>query len=147
MRSDISHTVGSVSQTEPLPTGFVFDWILLLLLFIVSRVDFMDFVLFLEAVWSEGVLLRDGERSVGISALRAFSASNARFTRDEPSSNRTGGVGLARKPPKVRSWRGSQPRAAKALASVAVVGKMSSIQRAAATAYTPRASGARNARR
>ena len=59
--------------------------------------------------------------------LRTFSASNACFARDEPLSNRVGGVGRSRKPPKLRSWRCTQPRAAKATARVAVVGKMTSI--------------------
>ena len=57
----------------------------------------------------------------------AFFASNACFTRDEPSSKRVGGVGFSRKPPRLRSWRCTQPRAAKATAGVAVVGKMASI--------------------
>ena len=45
-------------------------------------------------------------RLVALSAvLRVFFASNACFARDEPSSKRVGGVGLSRKPPKLRSWR------------------------------------------
>ena len=64
--------------------------------------------------------------------LRAFSASNAGFARDEPLSKQVSGVGLSRKPPKLRSWRCTQPRAAKATAGVAVVGKMASIPCAAA---------------
>ena len=56
------------------------------------------------------------------SVLRAFSASNACFARDEASSDRVGVLGLGRKPPKLRSRRCTQPRAAKAMASVAVVG-------------------------
>ena len=65
--------------------------------------------------------------------LRAFSTSNACVARDEPSSKRVGGVGLIRKPPKLaRSWRCTQPRTTKATAGVAVVGKMTSIPRAAA---------------
>ena len=51
---------------------------------------------------------------------------------DEPSSQRVGGFGLSRKPPKLRSWSCTQPRAAKATAGVAVVGKMESIPRSAA---------------
>ena len=70
--------------------------------------------------------------SVGSSVLRAFLASNACFTRDEPSSKRVGGVGLSRKLPKLHSWRCTQPRAAKATAGVAVVGKMAPITRATA---------------
>ena len=71
-------------------------------------------------------------KSVGSSVLRAFFASNACFTRDEPSSKQVGGFGLSRKPSRLRSWRCTQPRAAKATAGVAVVGKMASITRAAA---------------
>ena len=40
----------SASQKRPFSTGRVFDWILLVLLLIVRRVDFIVFVLFLEAV-------------------------------------------------------------------------------------------------
>ena len=80
----------------------------------------------------EGVLLHGTRKSVGSSVLRAFFASNACFTRDEPSSKRVGGVGLSRKPPKLRLWRCTRPRAAIATAGVAVVGKMASITRAIA---------------
>ena len=83
--------------------------------------------------WCEEVLMLYGNRkSVGSSVLRAFSAGNACFPSDEPSSERVGGVELSRKPPKLRSWRYTQPRVAKATAGVAVVGKMASIPRAAA---------------
>ena len=51
---------------------------------------------------------------------------------DEPSSQRVGGFGLSRKPPKIRSWNCTQPRAAKVSARTAVVGSMGSIPRAAA---------------
>ena len=54
------------------------------------------------------------------------------LARDEPSFKRVGGVGLSRKPPKLRSWRCTQPKAAKATVGVAIVGKMASITRAAA---------------
>ena len=77
-------------------------------------------------------MLYDSQKSVGSSVLRAFFASNACFARDEPSSKRVGGVGLSRKPPKLRSWRCTQPRAAKATAGVAVVGELASITRATA---------------
>ena len=40
----------SASRKRPFSTGLFFDWILLVLLLIVSRVDFIVFVLFLEAV-------------------------------------------------------------------------------------------------
>ena len=69
---------------------------------------------------------------------------------DEPSSQRVGGFGLiaesrqsyvrgvalSREPPKLRSWSCTQPRAAKATAGVAVVRKMASIPRAAASSDT-----------
>ena len=77
-------------------------------------------------------MLYGSRKSVGGSVLRTFFASNACFARDEPSFKRVGGVGLRRKPPKLRSWRYAQPRAAKATAGVAVVGKRASMSRAAA---------------
>ena len=85
--------------------------------------------------WCEGVLLYGARKSVHSSVLGAFFASDACFTRDEPSSKRVGGVGLGRKPPK-------------ATAGVAVVGKTASITRATtAVVYTLLASGARSAPR
>ena len=80
--------------------------------------------------WCKGVMLYGTRKSVGTSVLRAFLASNACFTRDQPSSERVGGVGLIRKPPMHSSGRCTQPRAAKSVAGVAVVGKMTSIPRA-----------------
>ena len=62
----------------------------------------------------------------------ARSSRATRASRDEPSSKRVGGVGLSRQLPKLRSWRFTQPRATKATASVAVVGKLASITRATA---------------
>ena len=105
----------SASRKGPFSTGLVFDWTLLP-----------------RGGWCEGVLLCGSRKSVGSSVLRAFFASNACFARDEPSSRRVGGVGLSRKPPKLRLWRCTQPRAAKATAVVAVVGKMASMTRATA---------------
>ena len=92
-------------------------------LLIVSRVDFIGFVLFLEAVGGcEGVLLYGSRKLFGCSVLRAFSASNACFARDEPSSKLVVGFGVNPKLPKLRAWRCTQPRAAKATAGAAVVG-------------------------
>ena len=126
LRKAISYTVGFRQSKTAL-----FDWIRLVLLLIVSRVDFIVFELFLEAVGVRKYCC--GTRnSVGSSVLRAFLASNACFMRDEHSSKRVGGVGLSRKPPKLRSWRCTQPRAAKATAGVAFVGKIASITRATA---------------
>ena len=98
--------------------------------------------------WCEGVLLYGKKKTAGSSALRAFSASNACFARNEPAFKRIGGVGLSRKPPKLRSWHCTQPRAAKATAGVSVVGKMTSIPRAAAIVVNALLmSGARSAPR
>ena len=52
----------------------------------------------------EGVLLCRSLRSFGSFVLRALSASNACFARDEPSSKRVGVVGLSRKPPKMYTF-------------------------------------------
>ena len=98
--------------------------------------------------WCDGVLLYGSRKSVGSSVVRAFFARTACFARDEPSSKRVGGVGLSRKPPKLRSWRCTQPRAAKGTAGVAVNGKTASITRATAVVwYTLMESGARSAPR
>ena len=87
----------SASRKRPFSTGLFFDWILVVLLLIVSRVDFIVFMLFLEAVGVRGstaVLLYGSRKSVGSSVICALLASNARFARDEPSFKRVGGVGL-----------------------------------------------------
>ena len=69
-------------------------------------------------------MLYGSRKSVGKLCFRAFSASNACFARDEPSSKWVDRVGLGPKPLKLRlSWRCTQPRAAKARASVAAVGE------------------------
>ena len=115
----------SASRKRPLSTGLFFDWILLVLL-IVSRVDFVVFVLFLEAVGVREYCCTAGE--IGWQLCE----SSAEQRLDEPSSQRVGGFGLSRKPPKLRSWSCTQPTAAKATAGAAVVGSMGSRPRAAA---------------
>ena len=95
---------------------------------VVSRVDFLVFVLFLEAV---------GMREYCCTAVEiGWQLCAPRFLREqrlgEPSSQRVGGFGLSRKPPKLRSWSCTQPRATKATAAAAVVGSMGSRPRAAA---------------
>ena len=111
----------SASRKRPFSTGLFFDWNLLALLLIVSRVDFIVFVLFLEAV---GVTVYYCCTAVEI----GWQLCASRFLReqrlDEPSSERVGGFGLSRKPPKLRAWSCTQPRAAKATAGAAVVGSM-----------------------
>ena len=118
----------SASRKRPFSTGLFFDWILQVLLLIVSRVDFIVFVLFLEAVDVREYCCTAGEIGWQLCA--------SRFVREqrlyEPSSLRVGGFWLSRKPPKLRSWRCTQPRAAKATAGAAVVGSMGSRPRAAA---------------
>ena len=118
----------SASRKRPFSTGIFFDWIILVLLLIVSRVDFIVFVLFLEAV---------GVREYCCTAVEiGWQLCASRFLRKqrlgEPSSQRIGGFGLGRKPPKLRWWSCTQPRAVKATAAAAVVGSMGSSPRAAA---------------
>ena len=86
----------SASRKRPFSTGLFFDWILLVVHLIVSRVDLI--IDLPRGGWCEGVLLYGARKSVGSCVLRAFFASNACFTRDEASSKRVGGVGLRRKP-------------------------------------------------
>ena len=118
----------SASRKRPFSTGFFLDWILRVLLLIVSRVDFIVFVLFLEAVGVREYCCTAGEIGWQLCASRCFRKQRL----DEPSSQRDGGFGLNRKPPKLRSWSCTQPRAAKATAGAAVVGSMGSRPRAAA---------------
>ena len=127
----------SASRKQPFSTGLLstgFFWSLLL-----SSVESIySFCALPRGCWCEGVLLYCSmeveNRLAALSAvLRAFFASNACFARDEPSSKHVGSVGLSRKPPKLSSWRCTQPRAAKATAAgTAVVSKMASITRATA---------------
>ena len=115
----------SASLKRPFSTGIFWSFFLSS---VVSRVDFIFFVLFLEAV---------GMREYCCTAVEiAKQLCASRFLReqrlDEPSSQRVGGSGLSRKPPQLRLWRCTQPRAAKATAGAAVVGSMGSTPRAAA---------------
>ena len=101
---------------------------------IVSRVDFVVFVLFLES-WCEGVLLY-----CRMAVENRFCASRVLreqcvLALEEPSSQRVGGFGLRAESyvrGKPRSWSCTQPRAAKATADVAVAGTTGSIPRTAA---------------
>ena len=119
----------SASRKRPFSTGHFSDWILPVLFLIVSRQSsrFYSFCALPKGGGCEGVLLYGSRKSVGSSVPRAFPASNACFARDELSSKRVGADGLSQKPPKLRSWRCTQPRAAKATAGVAVVDKVASI--------------------
>ena len=94
-------------------------------LLIVRRLDFMVLVLFLEAVGvrESCCVAVESQLEALLSVLRALSASIACFARDEPSSKRIDGGGLTRTPPRLRSRRCTQPRAAKSTAGVAVVGQ------------------------
>ena len=103
----------------------LFDWtffrlILLVLLFIVSRVDFIFFVLCLEAVGVREYCCTAGEIGWQLCASRCLREQRL----EEPSSQQVGGFGLSRRPPKLRSWSCTQPRAAKATAGAAVLGGM-----------------------
>ena len=119
----------SASRKRPFPTGIFFDWILLVLLLIVSRVDFILFVLFLEAVGvTEYCCMAVEHRLVALCFARFSRAARA------ATNLRSSGLvalRLAERREKLRSWRCPQPRAATATAGVAVVGKMTSITRAA----------------
>ena len=119
----------SASRKRPFSTELFLDWILLGLLFIVSRVDFIVFVLFfLEAVGVREYCCTAVESGWQLCASRFFREQRL----DEPSPQRVGGFGLSRKPPKLRLWNCTQPRAAKVTAAAAGVGSMGSIPRAAA---------------
>ena len=99
-----------MSQKGPFPTGFFYDLNLLGLLLVVSRVSSRHhkkvFMLFVEAlgVREYRCMVRNSRQKV--LCIRAFSASNACFARDEPLSKsmRVGGVGLDRKPPALRTF-------------------------------------------
>ena len=104
----------------------LFDWILLVL--VVSRVYFIVFVLFLEAVGVRKYCCTAGEIGWQLCASRFLREQRL----NEPSSQRVGLFGLSRKPPKLRSWSCTQSRATKATAGAAVVGSMGSRPRAAA---------------
>ena len=133
----------SASKKRPFSTGLLFDWILLVLLLIISRVDFIVFVLFLEAVGvREYCCMALENRLAAVCFARSSRSTCASCaTNLRPSGLVASGLaecrqgyvrGVALMPPRLRSWRCTQPRAAKATAGVAVVGKMASITRATA---------------
>ena len=121
----------SVNRKRPFSTGLFFYWILLALL-IVSRVDFMVLVLFLETVGVRESCCMAVENQLAALCFarspRAMRASHA--TNPRPSG--LVALDFSQKPPKLRSWRCTQQRAVKATAGVAVVGKIAAIPRAAA---------------
>ena len=117
----------SASRKRPFSTGRFLDRHPLVLL-IVSRVDFIVFVLFQEAV---------GVREYPCTAVEiGWQLCASRFLReqrlDEPSSRQVGGFGFSLKRPKIRSLSCTLPRDAKATAGAAVFGSMGSRPRAAA---------------
>ena len=97
------------------------------LLLIASRVDFIVFVLCLEAVGVKEYCCTAVE--IGWQLCASGFLREQRL--DEPSSKRVGGFRTSRNPPKLSSWSCTQPRAAKATAGAAVVGSTGSIPRAA----------------
>ena len=121
----------SASRKRRFLTGLFFDWILLVLLLVVSQVDFLVFMLLLEAVG-----MREYYCCTAVEIGWQLCAS--RFLReqrlDESSSERVGGFGLRRKSPKatLSSWSCTQPRAAKVTADAAVVVSIRSKPRVAA---------------
>ena len=94
-------------------------------------------------------MLYGTRKPVGSPVLRAFFARTRSSRATNVRSSELVALGLfSRKSPKSRSRRRAQPKAAKATAGVAVVGKMVSITRAtAAVWYTLLASGARSSPR
>ena len=125
------------SRIPPVENG-LFDWILLVLLLIVR--PFYSFVLFLEAVDVREYYCTEGEIGLRLCASRFLREQRL----DEPSSQRVGGFRLSRKPPKLRSWSRTQPRAAKTAAGAAVVVSMGSRPRAACCRRVTHAAGERN---
>ena len=126
----ISYTVGFRRSKTALFDCFFFDLILLTLL-LVSRVDFIAFVLFLEAVGvRECCCMALENRLAALCFARSSRATRAsRATNFRPSG--LVALGLAESRQSYVRF-GTQPRAAKATAGVAVVGKMASITRATA---------------
>ena len=92
------------------------------------RVDFIVFVLFLEAVGVREYCRTAAEIGWQLCASRCLCEHRL----DEHSSQRAGGFGLSQKPPKLRPWSCTQSRAAQATAGAAVVGSMGPRPRAAA---------------
>ena len=100
-------------------------------------------------MWRSSAVLLYGSRKTVSSSVLADSPRATRASRaTDPHPSGLVALDFSRKPPKLRLWCCTQPRAAKATAGVAVVGKMASIPHAAAVEwYTMLASGARNAPR
>ena len=88
-------------------------------------------MLFLEAVGAREKAVWQSKIAWQLCASRVLREQRVLRTR-RTLVQAGGGVGLSRKPPKLRSWRCTQPIPAKATAGVAVVGKTASISRAAA---------------
>ena len=115
----------SANRKRPFSTGFFWSFFLSS---VVSRVDFIVYVLFPDAVGVREYCCTAGEIGFQLCASRCLREQRL----DEPSSQRVGGFGLSRKPPKLRSWSCTQLRAAKATAGAAVVGSMGSRPRGGA---------------
>ena len=81
----------SPSRNRPISTELFFDWTLLVLILIVSRVDFIFFMHFLEAVDVKEYCSTAGEIGWQLCASRCLREQRL----DEPSSQRVGGFGLA----------------------------------------------------
>ena len=102
----------SASRKWPFSTGLFFDWNLLVLFLIVSRVGFIIFVLFLEAVGVREYCCTAVEIGWQLCASRAFSASNGSTNHRnselvalglaESRQSYVRGVALCRGPPKLQ---------------------------------------------
>ena len=89
----------SASRKRPFSTGLFFDWYLLALLLVVSRVDLIIFVSFLEAVGVREYCCTKVEIGWQLRASRFLREQRL----DERSAQRVGGFGLSVKPPKLSS--------------------------------------------
>ena len=101
----------SASRKRPFSTGLFFDWILLVLLLIVSRVDFIVFVLFLEAVGAREYCCTAVEIGWQLCAsrfLRGNGSANPRPSElvalglADSRQSYVRGVALSREPPKLQ---------------------------------------------
>ena len=117
----------SASRKRPFPTGLFSTGIFWS--FLSSVESILKFLCsFLEAVGVSEYCCTAVEIGWQLCASRLLREQRL----DEPSSQRVDGFGLSRKPPKLRSWSCTQPRAARATSGAAVVGSTGSIPRAAA---------------
>ena len=127
-----SYTIGFRQSKTAVSTGLFSHWSVVVLLLIVSRVEFTVFVLFLEAVGvREYCCMAVENRLAALCFARSARATRAHARRTLVPANWWLWA-YSRKPPKLRTWICTQPTAAKATAGVAGIGKMGLIPRSVA---------------